>query len=301
MELVWRGRDIPAALAGALLAYTALTLLGMTTFGRARWLRRGEVFSLVFATLARFAPIVWPSATSRTLILRPPAVGLLQPHPLPASMVVLIVALLATVTFDGLLETPLWARIDLAVLEAPADSILWTRLHLREDQAVRVARTFGLIGIVAGFNAIFWLVCRLMVGVAGGRADALRIAGQFATTLVPIALAYHVAHYASYLILGGQYVIPLASDPFGFGWNVFGTAAYQVDLELIGPRAQWIIAVAAVVTGHVIAVYLAHVTALRAFPNRRAALVSQIPMLLLMVGYTMVGLWILSQPIVEAG
>jgi len=53
------------------------------------------------------------------------------------------------------------------------------------------------------------------------------------------------------------------------------------------------------VLGHVVAVYLSHITALRVFRSSRAALVSQIPMIVLMVGYTMISLWILSQPIVE--
>ena len=105
----------------------------------------------------------------------------------------------------------------------------------------------------------------------------------------------------SYLLIGGQYAIPLVSNPFGWGWDLFGTASYRVDIGLIGPRLQWQVAVIAVVLGHVIAVYVAHVTALRIFHTRRRALLSQIPMLLLMVGYTMCSLWILSQPIVETG
>jgi hypothetical protein len=124
---------------------------------------------------------------------------------------------------------------------------------------------------------------------------------SFVLTLVPIALAYHVAHYFSLLFIGGQYAIPLLSDPLGRGWNLLGTAGYQVDISFVTPQLQWSVAVVAVVLGHMVAVYLSHVTALRVFGSRRAALVSQIPMVLLMVGYTMLSLWILSQPIVETG
>jgi hypothetical protein len=125
------------------------------------------------------------------------------------------------------------------------------------------------------------------------------MARSFVLTLVPIAVAYHIAHYLSFLALGLQAFIPLTSDPLGRGWDLFGGAAYVVDAGLIGPRLQWYVAATAVVIGHILAVYLAHVTALRLFRDRRKALFSQIPLLLLMVGYTMLSLWILSQPIVE--
>ena len=142
--------------------------------------------------------------------------------------------------------------------------------------------------------------CWLTAAVSGDRAvSAGIIARRFVLTFVPISLAYHVAHYFSLLFIGGQYAIPLLSDPLGRGWNLFGTAGYQVDIGFVTPRLQWSVAVVAVVLGHVVAVYLSHITALRVFRSSRAALVSQIPMIVLMVGYTMISLWILSQPIVE--
>jgi hypothetical protein len=100
-------------------------------------------------------------------------------------------------------------------------------------------------------------------------------------------------------LTAGQLIIPLASDPFGAGWNLFGTAGYRVDIGLIGARFVWYTSVLTIVAGHVIAVYLSHVLAIRLFENRRGALWSQLPMLLLMVFYTLASLWILAQPIIE--
>ena len=117
-------------------------------------------------------------------------------------------------------------------------------------------------------------------------------------TLVPIAIAYHLAHYLSFLAMAWQYLIPLVSDPFGFGWNLFGTKNHFVRIGLVDARAVWYVSVGAIVTGHVIAVYLAHCTALQAYPDRRGALRSQWPMVALMVCYTMTSLWIIAQPIV---
>jgi hypothetical protein len=300
MELVWGGRDMPAQLAAALVIYSLITWIGMIMFGRERWLVRGEVFALVFGIFARFAPFAYPGDRGRACELRLPASGLLDNRPLHPSMVALVIALLATVTFDGFLETPLWARVDVAILDSPLESPLWTTFNLREEQALRLARTLALPCFVAVFTAGYLMVCRLMSSLIGDRRYSTELlARRFVLSLVPISLAYHVAHYFSYLFVGGQYAIPLLSDPFGRGWNLFGTASYQIDIGLIDPRLQWTVAIVAIVLGHVIAVYLAHVTALRLLRNTRAALVSQIPMLLLMVGYTMCSLWILSQPIVE--
>ena len=101
-----------------------------------------------------------------------------------------------------------------------------------------------------------------MSRVAAGRPSALEVARSFALTLVPIAIGYHVAHYLVFLLVQGQYIIPLLSDPFGRGWNLFGTAGYRVDIALAGARFAWYTAVGAIVTGHVLAVYLAHVRAI---------------------------------------
>jgi hypothetical protein len=125
------------------------------------------------------------------------------------------------------------------------------------------------------------------------------VVGYFVLSLVPIAIAYHLSHYLSYLLIAGQYIIPLTSDPFGLGWDLFGTAAYRIDIGIVNAKLIWYVAVTAIVTGHALAVYIAHVMAMRVFPDRNAALRSQIPMLVLMVAYTMISLWILSQPIVN--
>jgi len=111
-------------------------------------------------------------------------------------------------------------------------------------------------------------------------------------------VAYHLAHYCSMLAIAGQFIIPLASDPFGYGWDLFGTMLYRIDIGLVDARFIWYLSVAAIVTGHIIAVWISHATAYAVF-DADTARRSQYPMLLLMVAYTMLSLWILAQPIVE--
>ena len=96
----------------------------------------------------------------------------------------------------------------------------------------------------------------------------------------------------------GQLIIPLASDPFGYGWNLLGTAEYRINIGVISARILWYLSVGLIVVGHIIAVYLAHLISLRTFQDRSVAMSSQYPMLMLMVIYTVVSLWTIAQPIV---
>ena len=120
----------------------------------------------------------------------------------------------------------------------------------------------------------------------------------FGYSLIPIALAYNIAHFITLLLIQGQLIIPLASDPFGSGWDLFGTADYSLNIAIINARVLWFLSVSLIVLGHVLAVYLAHRVAIRTFSDRALVLKSQYPMLALMVLYTIVSLWIIAQPIV---
>ena len=125
-----------------------------------------------------------------------------------------------------------------------------------------------------------------------------RIFTGFAASLLPIAVAYHLAHYASYMALAGQLMLPIVSDPMGLGWDLFGTANQRIDLGVITAGGVWWIAAAALVTGHALSVFVAHAEAQRLFPDRRQAIRSQLPMMVFMVGLTSLSLWILARPIV---
>lgn len=314
VELVWPGRIWPNHLAGLALAYSVVTWTGMYLFGRERWLRHGEAFSLAFGVLARFAPsevrvarqevcracglgcrdragecincyecFGRADAADREWNLRPWAVGLLRDEPVSPSMAAFVLVMLSAVTFDGFMATPAWAEV--------------------EGFGARpmLVQTLGLLSFPVLLLGAYLAVSRLMRAAGGGSLGTGALARRFVFTLVPIALAYHLAHYLSFLLIQGQLIIPLASDPFGFGWNLFGTAGYRIDIGVVGARFAWYTAVSAIVLGHIVAVSLAHVVAVRVLAARGPAVRSQYPMSALMVGYTVVSLWILAQPIVESG
>ena len=116
---------------------------------------------------------------------------------------------------------------------------------------------------------------------------------------MPIALAYQAAHCFTYLLTEGQLSFALAFDPFGWGWDLFGTAGNEVNVNVVGAAFVWYSQVALIVAGPVVAVSLAHAVALREAPTPKLALRAQLPLVALMVLYTATSLWILSQPVVE--
>jgi hypothetical protein len=288
IELISANAAEPAFIARLAIGYSILTWSGMLAFGRDVWLQRGEVFSLVFGTLARFAPT---EARDGRLLLRPFATGLLEAPPLSTSMMAFVLLLLATVLYDGLIGTGEWAMLEEA---------LRPLLPAASDPGSMAIRTAGLVAMWLIFLVAYIGISACMSRLGGGHPGVVEIAQRFALTLVPIAIGYHVAHYLVFLLVQGQYIVPLLSDPFGYGWNLFGTSGYRVDIGLVGARFAWYSAVASIVLGHVVAVYLAHVKAIGLFDSRGTALKSQVPLTALMVAYTFIGLSIAAQPIVES-
>jgi hypothetical protein len=290
IELVYPNPAVPRTIASLAVAYSILTFAAMFLFGCERWLERGEVFALVFGTFARFAPIEIGTGARRGLWLRPYGVGLVDERPVPTSMMAFVLLLLATVLYDGALATPEWGRLEGAIA---------AHVSALGEFRLMAIRTAGLIAFWLVFLAAYVGVGAVMSALAAGRPSPLAMAQSFALTLVPIAIGYHLAHYLTFLLIQGQYIVPLASDPFGFGWNLFGTAGYRVDIAIVDARFAWVTAVTAILAGHVAAVYLAHLKAMQVLETHRAALRSQVPLTALMVVYTFVSLSILAEPIVE--
>jgi hypothetical protein len=287
VELVYPSPAVPSHIACFAIGYSFLTLIGMAAFGRDAWLDHGEVFGIVFGQFARLAPT---EPRGDQLLLRPYGAGLLDERPVSISMMALVLLLLATVLYDGLLTTPEWTEFE--------NALSWIVPWLGANGPV-VVRTVGLMATWLVFLAIYGAVSALMSATVGGQPAPSDVARAFAVTLIPIALGYHVAHYLAFLLIQGQYIVPLISDPFGYGWDLFGTAGYRVDIALVGARFNWYAAVTAIVLGHVAAVYFAHVKALQVFGSRGRALRSQVPLTALMVAYTVTGLSIIAEPIVE--
>ena len=218
--------------------------------------------------------------------IRPWAAGLVSVGRVSWQTCAFVVLALAAVTFDGLQETTNWLAVQTV------------GLRLLGPGGVSVVDTLGVVLIPLLFLGIYLLFCLGIRALSSEQASLSEVARAYVFSLVPIALAYNMAHFLSLLLVQGQLIIPLAADPFGFGWDVFGGAGYRIDPTVISTRFAWIVSVGAIVVGHIISVYVAHTIAIRRAPSHALALRGQYPMLALMVFYTAVSLWIIAQPIV---
>lgn len=287
-ELIDPAPDDPARLATVAAIYFAANLVAMVVFGHAAWSRQGECLSAFFNLVARFS-IVGPSKTGGGLALHWPGAQLTDAPPLPPSGVLFLLLTLASVTFDGLSRTFFWLGSNgINPLEFPGRS------------AMIGINTAGLAASFLALSAVFLLAVSAGAAMARGTTPLWNAAGLLVWSIVPIALAYHFAHYLTVLAINGQYALVALSDPFGKGWNLFGTAELQVFPGLtMGSQAAeliWNLQAGAIVLGHALAVLVAHLMAFRLHPDARSAALSQLPLTLLMIGYTMLGLWLLSTP-----
>ena len=293
-ELVWPENAVPRKLAAAIALYSTLAWLGMALFGAAAWREHCDPFVRFFGLFARFAPLAATRRDGRVFIaLRPFGAGLAGTEPASPSAAAFILLALATVGFDGIAETPLWeAIVGEAMGALYAIGVVGAFGYV---VAGGLVKTIGLITAPLLFAAVYGATCAMTGRIVGESAGL--VARRFVLSLVPIAIAYHLSHYTSYLLIQGQAALPLLADPFALGWDLLGTRAREVDVGIVDMRTVWFGMILAIVLGHVASVVLAHREAQRAYGA--LAMRSQIPMIVLMIAYTMLSLWILSQPIVS--
>jgi hypothetical protein len=275
----------PDRLARVVVLYWLGTLLAVLLFGP-RWLIRAEAMTVFLRAYARIGLL---GATRARLGAGLWGWKVLNAPVPPLVLAVFMVAMLASGSFDGLNETFWWlARLGVNPLEFPGRS------------AVVMQNAVGLIAancaLVAAFALAVWLGLALnRSGLAPGLAFR-----AFAPTLLPIALGYHIAHYLTALLVDGQYALAAATDPLGRGADLLGLGDFHVTTGFFNTpssvQAIWLTQAGAVVAGHIVAVLLAHATAVRHFGSRRSAALSQVPLALFMIAYTFFGLWLLASP-----
>ena len=295
-ELIHPAPMDPAILANASMVYVGVTLIGMLLFGPDKWLSRGDAFSIYFRIVSWLSPFSRdrPSTVNgddkdSNLWVVLPGIKLLGVGTLPITGVGFVLLALATVSFDGLSRTFWWlSLIGVNPLEHPG------RTALIGVNTLGLAATYATILTV--FGSAIVLGCVLVKRPDRIRYDIMRVV----VSIVPIAFAYHVAHYLPSFLIQAQDAVRALSDPYGLGWNLLGTRDLHVSSSILNNydsvRAIWLVQVVTIVVGHVVAVAVAHVLAVRDSANRREALLYQIPMILMMIGYTLFGLWLLSTP-----
>lgn len=278
--------DDPARLAGVIAAYAALTFAGMALTGPRRWLRQVEFLSVLMAQFSRLAPLArrgrrvqagWPGWRLATGAAAVPGTP------------VFILVLLGTGSFDGFNETFVWL-----------DLIGVNPLAFPGRSAVVVPVMAGLLGANILLVCLFTLMITAGDRMVGGVRGIGQLLTRFAPTILPIALAYHMAHYLPSLLVDGQYVLVALNDPFGRSANLLGLADFYVTTGFFNHRETmrviWLSQAAFIVFGHVIAVVLAHGAAMTLYGDVARAFRAGLPLAVFMVLYTWLGLWLLAAP-----
>ncbi|TIP23829.1 MAG: hypothetical protein E5X67_31580 [Mesorhizobium sp.] len=296
-ELIDPAPADPARLAWAAGLYWLLSFAAMLVFGYRDWSRRGEFLTFFLAMVARFALLERNEGRRNAgernaggrLSLCWPGAKLSDAAPLSLSGIAFLLLALSSVSFDGLSKTFFWLGLfGINPLEVPGRT------------AVIGIGTVGLVLTFVLLAAAFILAIVFGQHLAGSQHSLRQAAGLLVWSIVPIALAYHVAHYLTALLVDGQYAVAALSDPFALGWNLFGTAGMQIEAGVAAGAGSawwlWNIQAGVIIIGHMLAVLVAHGLAWRLHPVPAGAALSQFPLTVLMIAYTVFGLWLLATP-----
>ena len=284
--IVNRTATLPRVTAVGLLVYLGLCAFCGLLFGPT-WVQRGEVFSVLLSTWGRLGYFRFGASGRRGL-----GGGLDDPFEASPSRVTFVLLLLVSVNVDGLLATPLWSRLQLRL---PASVGPGTA-------ALEALTTAAFVGLAAVVALVFTGFARASVRLAGSPGHRGALTGLL-PSLLPIAFGYLLAHNLQYLLVNAQLLVPLLGNPTGLPGGSLHLPApfndsFEVHRGVLPSAAYWYVSLVVVVVVHVAAVHLAHRHFGRATADHRLARRSEYPWLVAMVGYTMLSLWLLAQPLV---
>ncbi|MFC4017752.1 hypothetical protein ACFOW4_07315 [Micromonospora sp. GCM10011542] len=274
LELVAPDRATLPVITAWLTGYALLMLAGAALFG-STWFDRADPFEVHSALVGRLAPI--GRAADGVLVWRNPLDGIAGLRPRPG-LVAVVVVLLGSTMFDSLSNAPVWLRFVQENGLPPA-----------------VTGTAGLLLVIAAVALAYLAATGAAARIGRTAAEPVpvrRLPAELAHSIVPIAVGYLVAHYYSLLILEGQRTIALYSDPLDTGADWLGTAGWQPHTGLVTPSGVATLQITLIIVGHLLGTLLAHDRALYLFPRARAV-AGQLPLLALMVAYTVAGLLLL--------
>jgi len=255
-----------------LLVYGVVLFAGAWLCGQ-RWLARVDPFGVYSMAVSRLCPF-WRNRETGKIVVGNPF-DHLPSLPVRPGVVMVLAVLLGSTAFDSFSASPTWRNF--------ADGVARGAHGVPETLTSSALRTVGLIVFISVVALTFSLAARATGGVDAEQRRALP--GQMAHSLIPIVVGYIFAHYLTYLVERGQQAVIALADPLSRDWQV----AYILSMH---PAVLSTIKVTCVVTGHIVAVIAAHDKALRLLPSAHQ-LTGQLTMMLVMVGYTFMGLYLL--------
>lgn len=280
----------PAVTAVGLILYAVITAAASLIFGSEAWLQQGELFSVLYGTWGRLGYFRFGAPGTRGFLG-----GLKARFEPTVSRITFVLLLLVSVSFDGLLATPLWKHAQNNLPNALAPG---TTPYLLAETAVFIGLLLVAWALFGGFAAA--------VGAAGALDDpTIVVLAGLLPSLLPIAFGYLFAHNAEYLAINGQLLLPLLGNPPGVSWwPLFPypfNDSYEPNPNLLPSSVVWYTQVGLIILVHVVAVVLAHDFLVRVARTIRKARHAEWPWIVDMILYTMSSLWLLAQPLVKGG
>jgi hypothetical protein len=275
LELASSSGSDASTLAVAAICYSVWLFGWMAVFGIDVGLETADVFTVLNRAISAISPFgrhpdgsMMYRGWARAIVVLPRRRG----------FVAFVVSMIGTVTYDGLGGPSLWRDVF-------GDLVDQTGFQ-----------TGALVGVSVVIGLLYYGAIRAAIFLSGSQKPLIETAASFAHTLIPIGAAYSFAHYFTLVLLEGQALVGIASDPLGVGWNLFGTAGASVDYSWLSPSWIWWIQVVAIVSGHIVSVLLAHDRSLVEFPPETAVKSQSVMlvMLVMMVALTGLGLFLLA-------
>ncbi|WP_063053124.1 hypothetical protein [Nocardia arthritidis] len=278
LELAYPEPGSVSAVTTWFLAYLLVSAMGLIVCGTA-WAEHADPLEVYSSLVGRLSPV--GRRDTDAIVLRSPLDNLAG-TPVRIGGVAVAATLLGSTAFDSFTTFPAWRGL-LADAGGSGSDVLPTLL-----------KTAGLLGFILVVGVAFRTASRATGGLSAAERKLLPV--RLAHSLTPIVAGYLVAHYLTFLVEKGQATVLLFADPFGRGWNFVGLADRDVAYILsTHPAVLGTIKVLAVVIGHILGVAAAHDRCLRLLPPAHRV-TGQLTLMLVMVGFTFTGLYLLFRP-----
>jgi hypothetical protein len=292
LEVVYPVAFVPYRIGYLILIWSCISFVGMFLIGKNRWLQQIDFFSIYFLYLGKFSLFTY-SPSQNTLLLRPWGTGLIKLNSEQSSsgQSGFIIAMLTTVLFDGLHGNQMWL-----VFEQPFEKLIPKSMDIN-------GYWIGTVGLLLTW-CLFFLVYQLSCFISKKICPTVNVkhlANDLAPSLIPIAIAYLIAHNFSSFMIQVQNIIFLISDPFNLGWDLFHTANFRPNIALIDASFTWYLALSAIVIGHILAILICHLIIMQKTTSKKEVFYLSFPMTITMIILTMMSLIIIAEPMTNSG
>ena len=291
LEVVYPVAFVPYRIGYLILIWSCISFLGIFLIGKNRWLQHIDFFSIYFNYLGKFSLFTY-SQSQKALLLRPWGMGLIKSNSeqSPSGQAGFIIAMLTTVLFDGLHGNQMWV-----LFEKPFEQLIPKSMDIN-------GYWIGTVGLLLTW-CIFYLIYQMTCYLSKKMCPSVNVkylANDLAPSLIPIAIAYLIAHNFSSFMIQVQNIIFLISDPFNLGWDLFHTKNFRPNIALMEAGFTWYLAVGSIVIGHILAILICHLIILQKTSSKKEIFYLSMPMTITMIILTMMSLIIIAEPMTNS-